>query len=130
MIKPKSLSTQDSITHEIIGAAIEVHRILGPGLLESAYSQALEHELTLKGFSIEREVQIPVEYKGKKLGTGYRADLIIDNKVLIELKAQEDNKRVFEAQTLTNLRLSGLKIGLLINFHNKKLVEGVKRFVF
>ncbi len=120
----------NKITEIIIGCAIEVHKHLGPGLLESAYKEALIYELRIKGLFIEIEVPIPVVYKGVKLEHGYRADLIVEKCVVVELKAQEDRHDIFAAQTLTNTRLSNHKVGLLINFHHKRLVDGIKRFIF
>ncbi len=125
----KNIEIND-ITEEIIGAAIEVHKELGPGLLESAYQEALVYELRLRGFFVEEEVPLPVIYKKKKLKKGYRADVIVEKRVVIEIKAQEDRHDIFQAQTLNNTRLAKLKIGLLINFHHKKLVNGLKRFIF
>ncbi len=120
----------DKLTEKIIGCAIEVHKHLGPGLLESAYQEAMVFELQQQGLSVEEEVPIPVVYKNHKLKQGYRADLIVERSIVVELKAQEDRHDIFEAQTLTNTRLSNHKIGLLINFCHKKLVDGIKRFIF
>ncbi len=125
----KNIEIND-LTEEIIGAAIEVHQELGPGLLESAYQEALVYELRLRGFFVEEEVPIPVIYKKKKLKKEYRADIIVEKRVLLEIKAQEDRHDIFQAQTLNNTRLSKLKVGLLINFHHKKLINGLKRFIF
>lgn len=111
------------ITGAIIGACIEVHRELGPGLLESAYEIALERELTMRGLSFERQVEIPVRYKGALLPSGYRADLIVE-KVVVELKAVVDLLPVHEAQLLTYLRLTGLPVGLLVNFNVPALRDG------
>jgi GxxExxY protein len=120
----------NQLTKEIIAAAIEVHKILGPGLLESAYQEALVYELRLRGFYVEEEVLLRIPYKTIKLKKAFRADIIVEKRVMLELKAQEDRHDVFQAQTLNNTRLSKLKIGLLINFHHKKLVNGLKRFIF
>ena len=118
------------LTEKIIGCAIEVHKHLGPGLLESAYREAMVYELRRVGLHVDEEVPIPVVYKNHKLEHGYRADLIIEKTVVVELKAQKDHQDIFEAQTLTNTNLSNHKIGLLINFHHKKLVDGIKRYIF
>ena len=115
------------LTEAIIGSAIEVHRILGPGLLESAYGECLCHELTLRKLGFEREVVLPVEYKGVHLDCGYRIDLVVENKIVVELKCAEKITPVHEAQLLTYLRLSGKHVGLLINFHVPVLKDGIKR---
>lgn len=120
----------NSITEKIIGAAIEVHKELGPGLLESAYKQALAYELKNIGLQVKLEVPIPVKYKNLILKHGYRADMIIEEQIVIEIKAQEDRHDIFKSQILTNTRLSGYKCGLLLNFYYKKLVDGIIRVVF
>lgn len=107
----------EQLSEQVIGAAIEVHRALGPGLLESAYHLCMEHELGLRGIGVDREVPLPVVYKGIKLDCGYRMDLVVDGKIVLELKAIEAINKVHEAQLLTYLKLSGLKVGLLINFN-------------
>lgn len=119
----------EELTRKIIGAAIEVHRALGPGLLESAYQVCLARELTLQGIPFESEVLIPVVYKGVNLDAGYRADLIVDGKVVIELKAVESLLPVHEAQLLTYLKLTNCKVGLLINFNVPVLKDGIIRRV-
>jgi GxxExxY protein len=118
------------LTHEIIGAAIEVHRLLGPGLLESAYEECLCHELTLRKLGVQRQVPVPVVYKEVKLECGYRLDLVVERKVILELKSIEAFSPVHEAIMLTYLRLSGHRIGLLINFNVTILKDGIRRFVF
>ncbi len=118
------------LTHEIIGAAIEVHRLLGPGLLESAYEECLCHELTLRKLGVQRQVPVPVVYKEVKLECGYRLDLVVERKVILELKSIEAFSPVHEAIMLTYLRLSGYRIGLLINFNVTILKDGIRRFVF
>ncbi len=118
------------LTHEIIGAAIEVHRLLGPGLLESAYEGCLCHELTLRKLGVQRQVPVPVVYKEVKLECGYRLDLVVERKVMLELKSIEAFSPVHEAIMLTYLRLSGYRIGLLINFNVTILKDGIRRFVF
>lgn len=120
---------RDPLTHEIIGAAIEVHRHLGPGMLESAYEACLCFELAQRGLSLRRQVAVPLIYKGQKLELGFRPDLIIEDKVLVELKCIEKLLAVHEAQLLTYLRLSGIRIGLLINFQSQPLISGIKRMI-
>jgi GxxExxY protein len=122
-------SEKDPRTSSIIGAAIEVHRHLGPGLLESAYEECLCHELHLRGLSFERQVDLPVSYKGLLLGCGYKIDLIVQREVVVELKAVETLLPVHEAQLLTYLKLSGKSVGLLINFNTPLLTRGIKRLV-
>jgi GxxExxY protein len=121
---------RDPRTEPIIGAAIEVHRHLGPGLLESAYEECLCHELHLRGLSFERQVDLPVPYKGLHLGCGYKMDLIVEKEVVLELKAIETILPVHEAQLLTYLKLSGKHVGLLINFNTPVLTRGIRRLVF
>ncbi len=116
-------------TARIIGAAIEVHRHLGPGLLESAYEQCLCQELSTRELTIKRQVTLPVIYKRTKVEPGFRADLIVEDEVLIELKAVEKLQTVHEAQVLTYLKLSGIGKGLLMNFNAMPLKNGIKRFV-
>lgn len=117
------------LTGAVIGAAIEVHKALGPGLLESAYEECLCHELRLRGKAFHRQVSLPVEYKGIKLDCGYRMDLIVDNSIVVELKSVDKIMPVHEAQLLTYLRLSGLRIGLLINFKVPVLKDGIVRMI-
>jgi GxxExxY protein len=119
----------NEITHEIIGAAIEVHKHLGPGLLESAYEECLAHELQLRNLKIERQKAVPVVYKGTKLECGYRVDLLVEGKIVVELKSVEALAPIHEAIILTYLRLSGHRLGLLINFNVNALREGVRRFI-
>jgi len=119
----------NELTHAIIGAAIEVHRRLGPGLLESAYRACLAYELRKRGFEVREEVPVPVVYDDVKLECGFRADLLVNRRVVVELKAKTAIHPVDKAQTLSHLRLLGLRFGLLINFHEVKLVDGVHRIV-
>jgi len=121
--------TYNELTHQIIGAAIEVHRLLGPGLLESAYEECLAHELTLRNIKYRRQVPVPVVYKGIKLECGYRMDIVVEECVVLELKSIESIAPVHEATVLTYLRLSDKKLGLLINFNVSILKDGVRRFV-
>ena len=120
----------NDLTGAVIGAAIEVHKILGPGLLESAYEECLCHELSLRKISFEKQKNLPVEYKGTRLDCGYRLDIIISGKLIVELKACERLLPIYEAQLLTYLRLSGIKTGLLINFNVPVLKDGIKRLVW
>jgi GxxExxY protein len=117
----------NELTHEIVGAAIEVHRHLGPGLLESSYRECLCHELSLRGIGFRKECELPVHYKGIKLDCGYRADMIIEQQILVELKAVQALTPVHEAQLLTYLRLGGWRLGLLINFNVPVLKDGIRR---
>jgi GxxExxY protein len=117
----------NDITEAIIGAAIQVHRVLGPGLLENAYRQCLAYELRKRGFTVEEEKPVPVVYDQVKLECGFRADLIVNACVVVELKAKSAIHPVDKAQTLSHLRLLKLRLGLLINFHEEKLVDGVHR---
>lgn len=119
----------NQLTGAIIGAAIEVHRQLGPGLLESAYRICLSHELRQRGFNVIEEKPIPVLYDGVQLECGFRADLIVNELVVVELKAKTDVHPVDKAQTLSHLRLMNLRFGLLINFHKEKLVDGIYRII-
>jgi len=117
------------LTKEIIGCAIEVHKLLGPGLLESAYEKCLEYELTRKGLYVERQKPIPIVYKKLRLDYGYRIDLLIENKVVIEIKSVDALHPVHEAQILTYMKFAEKKVGLLINYNVKLLKEGIKRYV-
>jgi len=122
--------TDKQLTHAIIGAAIEVHRELGPGLLEAVYEECLCHELKTRGMPFERQKAIPVVYRGAKLDCGYRADIVVCGRVIIEIKAISAIAPVHDAVMLTYLRLSGCKIGLLINFYSPVLKDGIKRYVW
>ncbi len=115
------------ISEAIIGAAIEVHRTLGPGLLESTYEACLFHELTKCGHKVVQQKPVPVIYKGLTLECGYRLDLLVEDAVVVELKSVETLEPIHEAQLLTYLRLANLKLGLLINFNVKLLKQGIKR---
>jgi GxxExxY protein len=119
----------NDLTHAIIGAAIEVHRRLGPGLLESAYRVCLTYELRKRGFEVQEEKPVPVIYDDVKLECGFRADLLVNGQVVVELKAKSEIHPVDKSQTLSHLRLLRLRFGLLINFHEEKLVDGVHRIV-
>jgi GxxExxY protein len=122
--------TDKELTHEIIGAAIAVHRELGPGLLEAVYEECLCHELVIRSISFEKQRPIPVVYRGTNLDCGYRADIVASGRVIVEIKAVANLAPIHEAVMLTYLRLSGCKIGLLINFHSVVLKDGIRRFVW
>jgi GxxExxY protein len=117
----------NKLTEKVIGCAIEIHRVLGPGLLESVYEEALCIELSDAGLKFQRQVNIPAVYKGRQVGQ-YRIDLIVEESVIVELKSVDRRDPVFEAQIPTYLRVTGKKIGMLINFNSKLLKSGVKRF--
>jgi GxxExxY protein len=119
----------DLITRKIIGAAISVHRVLGPGLLESAYETCLMFELTQLGLKVEQQKPLPVTYRSVQLDCGYRLDLVVESAVIVEVKSVEQLAPIHEAQLLSYLRLSGLNVGLLINFNVRVLKDGVKRMV-
>jgi GxxExxY protein len=126
---PNHSEDNDPRTGPIIGAAIEVHRDLGPGLLESAYEQCLCHELHLRGFSFRRQIDLPVLYKGLKLDCGYKIDLLVRDEVILELKSVEKLLPIHQAQLLTYLRLAQKRVGLLINFNVPLLTQGIIRRV-
>ncbi|NVM25483.1 MAG: GxxExxY protein [Desulfobacterales bacterium] len=119
----------NDLTGEVIGAAIEVQKALGPGLLESAYEECLCRELDLRKIPYERQKELPIEYKGVKLDCGYRLDIVVANQLILELKACENLQPIHEAQLLTYLRLTSSKVGLLINFNVPVLKEGIKRLI-
>jgi len=121
--------TENEISHQIIGRAIELHQILGPGLLESAYKECLFYELQKAGIYIEREKPIPLVYNNIKLECGYRIDLLAENKVVIEIKSVETLNEIHLAQTLTYMKLGNFRLGLLINFNVVLLKNGIKRVV-
>jgi GxxExxY protein len=120
---------ENDFSHEIIGAAVEVQRVLGVGLLESAYAAAFSIELQHRGLRFEREKPVSGRYKGEDIGVAYRADFIVEESVIVELKAIESVPELHRAQLLSYLRLSGLKLGLLINFHTFPVVKGIQRMV-
>ncbi len=123
------LDRLNELTQKIIGWAIEVHKHLGPGLLESAYEECLSYELTQNGLVNQRQVPIPIIYKEVKLETGYRIDILVENEVIVELKAIECLAPVHEAQILTHLKFAKKKIGLLMNFNSLKLTDQLRRFI-
>jgi GxxExxY protein len=119
---------RDPMTEKIIGCAIEVHRALGPGLLESAYEKCLAFELGQHGIPFRRQVPVPVEYKGARIECGYRIDLLIDDLVILELKSVDQLAPVHDAQLLTYMKLARIRTGLLINFNQQRLIDGLRRF--
>ncbi len=118
---------KDSLTGEVIGAAIEVHRVLGPGLLESTYQQCLARELTLREIRFKLEHPLPVQFEGIQLDCGYRVDVLVEDRLILELKAVKEFEGIHQAQLLTYMKLSGISTGLLINFNAKVLRYGIKR---
>jgi len=120
----------NQLTEKIIGCAIEVHRNLGPGLLESTYEACLAYELSSASIPYERQKTLPVVYKGNLLDCGYRLDLFVDNRVIVEIKASEAINDVHEAQVITYLKLSKCQVGLIVNFNVKILIRGIKRVVY
>ena len=121
--------TENEISYKVIGAALEIHKTIGPGLLESAYENALAFDLRELGFDVKQQVAMPFIYKDVKQEIGYRIDLLVDNKVIIELKAVEQLASVHFSQVLTYLKLSNLKLGLLLNFNARTLKDNIHRIV-
>lgn len=119
----------NELSNKVIGAAIEVHKALGPGLLESAYEECLCHELTLRGVSFQRQKPLPVSYKGKHLDCGYRLDIVVEDAIILELKSCEGIEPIHKAQLMTYLRLSGMKLGLLLNFNTAVMKDEIVRMV-
>lgn len=119
----------EQLAHEIIGIAILVHKTLGPGLLESAYKECLSYEISSSGYAVEKEKPIPLIYNNMKLDCGYRADLIVENKILLEIKSVDTLNDIHLAQVLTYLRIGGFRLGYLINFNVLLLKEGIKRVI-
>lgn len=122
-------ATINRLSNSVIGAALEVHRIVGPGLLESVYEECLLHELVLRGIQAERQVAIPLNYKGKTLQSTYRLDVLVEGCLLIEVKAVDQLAPIHDAQILTYLKLTNLRLGLLINFNATLLKNGIHRVV-
>jgi GxxExxY protein len=126
-IIPKNYPDSE-LTREIISSAIEVHSILGPGLLENVYEEALCHEFKIRNIPFERQKEIKLSYKGHSIGL-HRLDLVVNDKVILELKAVNELNKIYEAQIISYLKATGLQVGLLINFNAVKLKEGIKRFI-
>ena len=120
---------RDPLTERIISAAIDIHKLLGPGLLESVYETCLCHELQIRGIAYERQKSLPVVYKGIRLDAGLRIDIFVEKIVVIELKCVDKIAPVHESQLLTYMRLSGVSTGLLLNFYTPRLVDGIKRMI-
>jgi len=120
---------RDPLTGRVIGCAIEVHRALGPGLLESTYEQCLARELDLQGIGFQLQLPIPVQHKGVRLNCGYRIDILVEDQLILELKSVDEIQGIYEAQLLTYMKLAGKHTGLLINFNVEILKDGIKRFV-
>jgi GxxExxY protein len=120
----RSKLLHEKLTEQIIGAAIEVHRELGPGLMESVYEECLCHELHLRGLKFERQMPLPVRYKGVSLGCGYRIDIVVEDAIIFELKCLEHILPVHEAQVLTYLKLTGKRVGMILNFNVSVLTRG------
>ncbi len=129
VVSTETKNKANSLSKQVITAAIEIHRSLGPGLMESLYETCLCHELSLRGVVFRKQVPMPVEYKGLKLDNGYRLDVLVDDLVIVELKAVEQLEPIHEAQLLTYLKLTNLWLGLLINFNVPLLKQGIRRFV-
>ena len=121
---------KDPFTRKIIGCAIEVHRVLGPGLLESTYQQCLAHELQLNDIPFKIESPMPVDYKGVRLDCGYRIDMLVDDRLILELKAVDEVRGIHKAQLMTYMKMAGIGTGLLINFNVRRLADGIDRFKF
>lgn len=119
----------ETLTNDVLAAAIEVHKHLGPGLLESCYEQCLCHELALRGIPFQRQVECPVEYKGLKLECGFRIDILVNGEVILELKSVEKFHPIHEAQLITYMRLGHKKVGILLNFNARLLKDGIMRRV-
>jgi len=119
----------NTLSGKIIGAAIEVHKVLGPGLLESTYEECICHELNMRDVSFERQKPLPLIYKGRSLDCGYRLDLVVEDVIVVELKSCNNIEPIHEAQLLTYLKLSGLKLGLLLNFNVPVMRNGIVRIV-
>jgi GxxExxY protein len=119
----------DELSSKVIGCAIEVHKQLGPGLLESSYERCLSYELSCAGIQHETQKELPIDYKGMKLDCGYRVDLLVNNRLIVELKAVEKLLAIHEAQILTYMKLASVKTGLLLNFNVVRFKDGIKRFV-
>ena len=123
------METHADLTKRILGAAIEVHKVLGPGLLENSYRTCLVHQFSLEGLLAEQEKPVEVEYKGMVVPTAYRADIVVENTILMELKSVERLLPIHDAQVLTYLKHTGLHVGLLLNFNTSRLALGIRRFI-
>jgi len=117
------------VAKQVVDAAVQVHRVLGPGLLESVYETCLTHELRKRGTTVQQQAPVPIVYDGVRLESGLRLDMLVDGKVIVEVKAVEKMAPIFEAQLLTYLRLSGIRLGLLVNFNVRLAKDGIERIV-
>lgn len=126
-VAPDILEFWNKISYDIIGASYKVHTNLGPGLLESAYETCLEYELKKSGHKVKRQLELPIKYENLTLNTNYRIDLLVDGAIIIELKAVEEMLEIHKAQLMTYMKLSGIRLGLLINFNTVDLKKGIKR---
>lgn len=120
----------DELSNKVIGCALKVHKVLGPGLLESTYEQCLCYELSQAGLNFERQKELPVSYEGVMIDCGYRIDILVEDRLIIELKSVDELQRIHEAQLLTYMKLSAVSVGLLINFNSVMLRDGLRRLVF
>ncbi len=123
------MNGRDKLTGEIIGAAIDIHRSLGPGLLESTYEECMAYELTERGLEFQRQLALPIHYKGRQLNAGYRVDLLVNRQIIVELKSVQTIEPVHEAQLLTYLKLANIQCGLLLNFNVSMMKLGVRRLL-
>jgi iron complex transport system substrate-binding protein len=123
------MRTTDEVTGAIVDAAIRIHRDLGPGLFESAYEALLAHELAERGVEFERQLLLPLEYRGRRIEFGYRVDLLVERRVVVEIKSTDRPSPIHSRQLLTYLRLANLRVGLLINFGTYRLVDGIQRII-
>ena len=124
-----SMANLDELSYKVIGCAMEVHKILGPGLLEHVYERALAHELGLNGLSVKTQVDVEVNYKDLSLGNGLKMDILVNDELIVELKSVEELKPIHHKQLLTYLRLTGKRVGILVNFNVDSLKDGIKRIV-
>lgn len=129
LIEEEEYRALTALSGRIIGCAIEVHQLLGPGLLESVYQAALTHELTVKGLGVLREQPVPVTYKEIEVAPGFRLDLLVEDRIVVEVKSVQALLPIHTAQTLTYLRLTGKRLGLILNFNTLRLVDGIKRLI-
>jgi len=128
-LKLKEIMEINQITEKIIGSAIEVHKQLGPGLLESAYEECLFYELINSGLNVKKQLALPLVYKEIKLDTGYRIDLMVENQIIVEIKSVDAIAEIHKAQLMTYMKLSNVKVGLLINFNVTRLKDGIVRWI-
>jgi len=128
-VRQEPSAPADAVARQVVDAGLKVHRAFGPGLLESAYEACLAQELHLRGLGVRKQLPRPIEYEGLRLDGGYRLDLLVDDRVIVEVKAVEALSRLLEAQLITYLKLSGLRLGLLLNFNVRLFKDGVRRLV-